>query len=289
MIFQSASQRNETKFLPHTLKEIAWIVGGRIEMKGTVMTVRLKQIVPIYVENVSEALKNRMVNCIQNGESLSQHLVLEQDPDKKRYYLISGYAAYEAYKTAGLRYIDCIVGPYSDKTEQMVQLLQNMFHHSGSNWIDKSIMITQLLDKGVSLKEIAKRAGVEGRDLERYLLHPDIPIEIANKAYELQCVPLVDKIRRLCISDILKYRLYEKAVLNKKDPKRLTHDKLNKINWLLNFTRVYELYDIELQWEYMVKMMDYKKLLINQLQSEIEIQLSQWGNPSDDDFPTLPN
>ena len=52
-------------------------------MKGTVMTVRVKQIVPIYTENVSEVVKNRMVKCLQNGESLSQYLVLEQDPDKK--------------------------------------------------------------------------------------------------------------------------------------------------------------------------------------------------------------
>ncbi|WP_044784545.1 ParB/RepB/Spo0J family partition protein [Bacillus thuringiensis] len=259
-------------------------------MKGTVMNVHIKQIVPIYTETTSEAFKSRMVNCIRNGESLSQYLVLEQDPDKKSLYLISGYAAYEAYKKAGLSYIDCIVRPFSGRTEQMIQLLQSMFHNSGSNWIDKSIIISQLLDKSLSIKEIAKRVGVEGKDLERYLLHPEIPIEIADKAYQLQCVPLVDKIRRLCISDILKYRLYEKAVLNKKNPSRLTHDQLNKVKWLFNFTRFYELYDIESQWRYILKMLDYKMVLISMLQFEIETELSQWGSTSgEDDFPRLPN
>ena len=172
----------------------------------------------------------------------------------------------------------------------MVQLLQNMFHNSGSNWIDKSIIISQLLDKSVGIKEIAKRVGVEGRDLERYLLHPEIPIEIANKAYELQCVPLVDKVRRLCISDIIKYRLYEKAVLNKGNIEKLTHDQLNKVKWLLNHTRFYELYDIESQWSYILKMLDYKTVLISMLQFEIETELFQWGsNSGDDDFPRLPN
>ncbi|HDR7855149.1 hypothetical protein [Bacillus paranthracis] len=49
------------------------------------MTVRLKQIVPIYTESISETIKKRMVNCIRNGEDLSKYLVLEKDPNQKRY------------------------------------------------------------------------------------------------------------------------------------------------------------------------------------------------------------
>ncbi|HGH1672952.1 TPA: hypothetical protein ACJHMI_005870 [Bacillus cereus] len=78
------------------------------------------------------------------------------------------------------------------------------------------------------------------------MIHSEIPPEIANKAYDLQCIPLVDKVRRLGVTYSLKYRLYEKAVLNKRGSERLTHDKLEKIKWLLNATRFDELYDIEL-------------------------------------------
>ena len=260
-------------------------------MKGRLMTVRLKQIVPIYTESISETVKKRMVRCIRNGENLSKYLVLEKDPNHKRYYLLSGYVAYEAYKEAGISVVDCIVKPFSNRTEQMVQLLQNMFHNSRSDWMGKSTLISTLLDQGTSIKEIAKRVGVKNQDLERYLLHPEIPLEIANKAYELKCVSLVDKVRRLCISDILKYRLYERAVLNKSDPARLKHDQLHKVKWLLNLTRFYELYDIESQWQYILKMMDYKTVLISMLQSEIEKELSHWGRGPDDndDFPRLPN
>ncbi|HFJ9379797.1 MULTISPECIES: hypothetical protein [Bacillus cereus group] len=70
----------------------------------------------------------------------------------------------------------------------------------------------------------------------------------------------------------------EKALLNKRGSERLTHGKLEKIKWLLNSTRFDELYDIELQWEHMLEMMNYKKVLMNQFQSKIEMQLSQWGS-----------
>ena len=81
-------------------------------MKGRLMTVRLKQIVPIYTESISETVKKRMVRCIRNGENLSKYLVLEKDPNHKRYYLLSGYVAYEAYKEAGISVVDCIVKPF---------------------------------------------------------------------------------------------------------------------------------------------------------------------------------
>lgn len=164
-----------------------------------------------------------------------------------------------------------------------------MFQVAGVNWMDKSILIFQLLEKGLDIDKIARRVGVKKQDLERYLIHSEIPPEIVNKAYDLQCIPLVDKVRRLGVTYSLKYRLYEKAVLNKRGSERLTHDKLEKIKWLLNATRFDELYDIELQWEHMLEMMNYKELLINQFQSKIERQLSQWGNTSDDDFPRVPN
>ncbi|WP_239498644.1 hypothetical protein [Bacillus wiedmannii] len=67
-------------------------------------------------------------------------------------------------------------------------------------------------------------------------------------------------------------------MLNKRGSERLTHGKLEKIKWLLNSTRFDELYDIELQWEHMLEMMNYKKVLMNQFQSKIEMQLSQWGS-----------
>ncbi|HGP3672345.1 hypothetical protein ACTFRN_09470 [Bacillus cereus group sp. MYBK245-2] len=70
----------------------------------------------------------------------------------------------------------------------------------------------------------------------------------------------------------------EKAFLNKRGSERLTYEKLEKIKWLLNSTRFDELYDIELQWEHMLEMMNYKKVLMNQFQSKIEMQLSQWGS-----------
>ncbi|HHT7084727.1 ParB/RepB/Spo0J family partition protein [Bacillus anthracis] len=259
-------------------------------MKGVIRAVNIKEIVPIYVESVPKTVKGRMMNCIKNGEGVSILPKVEKSLDGKKYYLISGYIAYEAYKSVGKQYIDCIVSPLSNETEQTVLLLQSMFQVAGVNWMDKSILIFQLLEKGLDIDKIARRVGVKKQDLERYLIHSEIPPEIANKAYDLQCIPLVDKVRRLRVTYSLKYRLYEKAVLNKRGSERLTHDKLEKIKWLLNSTSFNELYDMELQWEHMLDMMNYKKLLINQFQSKIERQLSQWGTPSDDDdFPSLPN
>ncbi|MES5887548.1 MULTISPECIES: hypothetical protein [Bacillus cereus group] len=86
-------------------------------MKGVIRSINIKGIVPIYVESVSETVKSRMINCIKNGEGVSILPKVEQSPDGNKYYLISGYIVYEAYKSAGKSYIDCLVSTLSNETE----------------------------------------------------------------------------------------------------------------------------------------------------------------------------
>ena len=62
----------------------------------------------------------------------------------------------------GKQYIDCIVSALSNETEQTVLLLQSMFQVAGVNWMDKSILIFQLLEKGLDIDKIARR-GVKNK------------------------------------------------------------------------------------------------------------------------------
>ncbi|PEU88038.1 hypothetical protein CN415_24540 [Bacillus cereus] len=240
--------------------------------------VKIQSIVPIYAEHVSKSVVKKIARVLQQGSMLSSSIIVEKDQFEDRYWLVSGFPEYKAYleiydEISQHNTIYCVVQPYSNETEQRLKLLQRMFHYQVTKWIDKHILISQMVYDEKSIDTVSKKLGVNKSDIERYFIHPDIPTNIIEKAYKNSGSFIsLEHIRRLKLHSFLKGRLYEKVVLPHRHVDRLTTDKLQKLKWVLKEKYFYEL-EREDQWDLIQQALNYKELLQNNWDREIQKRL----------------
>ena len=243
-------------------------------------SIELDKIVPIYVENVSKRAVEKMVKILEGGDQLSSHVIVEKDRTEDKYWLVAGFPEYLAYKKMNEKHkrctrIFCVIQRYSNETEQRIKLLRRMFHHQTTKWLDKHMLIDQMVNSGVKVATIARKLGVTQAEIENYFVHPDIPFDIIKKARENEGSLInIEKIRKLPIHSMLKHKLYQQAVLPKSHPDRLTTDKLQKIKWLLKRDYFNDL-GREDQWEMLQQALDYRGTLENIWDLDIERRLKR--------------
>ncbi|WMT18521.1 hypothetical protein [Parageobacillus toebii] len=243
-------------------------------------SIELDKIVPIYVENVSKRAVEKMVKILERGYQLSSHIIVEKDRTEDKYWLVAGFLEYSVYKKMNEKHkrytrIFCVIQRYSNETEQRIKLLRRMFHHQTTKWLDKHLLIDQMVNDGVKVATIARKLGVTQADIENYFVHPDIPFDIIKQACENEGSLInIEKIRKLPIHSLLKYKLYQRAVLPKRHPDRLTTDKLQKIKWLLKRDYFNDL-GREDQWEMLQQALDYRGTLENTWDLDIERRLKR--------------
>jgi hypothetical protein len=229
-------------------------------------TVEMNKITPIYIETISESKQKKLLRILENGRSLSSHIIVEKDSDNNKYWLIAGYPELSAYKKfyqmhGGIEDIPCVIQPFSNQTEQRIVFLSRMFHHQSSTWLDKHVLIHHLLDEGKSASFIANQIGVTEGDIKTYLIHPDIPPEIIERAKKNEgSFITLEKVRKLQLDIHNKHRLFQRAVFIKRHPDRLTTDKLEKIKWLLNRVGFSELGQ-EDKWEMLQYALNFRNTL----------------------------
>ncbi|EOO65347.1 MULTISPECIES: hypothetical protein [Bacillus cereus group] len=240
--------------------------------------VKIQSIVPIYAEHVSKSAVKKLVRALEQGSMLSSSIIVEKDKFEDKYWLVSGFPEYIAYleiDDANLQYntVYCVVQPYSNETEQRLKLLQRMFHHQVTKWIDKHILISQMVYDEKSIDTISKKLGVNKSDIERYFIHPDIPISVIEKTYQNSGSFInLEQIRKLKLHSFLKDRLYEKVVLPQRHVDRLTTDKLQKLKWVLKEKNFYDL-KREDQWDLIQQALNYKGTLQSSWSREIQKRL----------------
>lgn len=244
--------------------------------------VKIQSIVPIYAEHVSKSAVKKLVRALEQGSMLSSSIIVEKDKFEDKYWLVSGFPEYIAYleiDDANLQYntVYCVVQPYSNETEQRLKLLQRMFHHQVTKWIDKHILISQMVYDEKSIDTISKKLGVNKSDIKRYFIHPDIPISVIEKAYQNSGSFInLEQIRKLKLHSFLKDRLYEKVVLPQRHIDRLTTDKLQKLKWVLKEKNFYDL-KREDQWDLIQQALNYKGTLQSSWSREIQKRLKNNG------------
>ncbi|MBU9723819.1 MULTISPECIES: hypothetical protein [Bacillaceae] len=196
--------------------------------------VRLKDIIPIYTESVSKKSLSVMINTLKQGDDFECKMVTEKDKEGK-HWLKYGYSQYLAYmEVLSLEdEVTCLEKPYSNQTKQRIDILRNMFGNNKSAWVDKHKIICDLVEKNKSLIFIANEVGVSKKDIEQYLVHPDIPSWVIDAAVKNNASFItIENVRKLELPVSIKHWLYKKAVRKRNDG-RLTHDKLEKVKWLL--------------------------------------------------------
>ncbi|OXT17196.1 hypothetical protein B9K06_12620 [Bacillus sp. OG2] len=238
-------------------------------------------IVPIYTESVSEAAVQKRVKLLRVGEELPNYPVVERDNQEEKYWLVSGFLEYTAYKLFAdsrkqILCIPVIEQEYSNITTQRIKLLRKMFQDP-SNWLDRHYLLNNLIDEDVSIKDIAKKIGVSFADINNYLINPELPEEIVEKAYKNKgSFRNLDQIRRLNLHIFLKDRLYHRAVSPIRDYNRLTTDKLQKILWLLTL-KDFRMLHWQEQWELIEQAVTFKDILLRKWEEDCTKKLVKKG------------
>lgn len=244
------------------------LITGRIEK------VPLKNIVPLYHDNISNREMSKKREYLRDNCYL---LTLEKDPVENKFWLVSGYPEYLIYKEFNENYdAVCFIRPYTNETMQRLSVLHTLFTYQTSTWFQKHIYIHKLVEDGYSSDRIADKMNVAKTIIENYLIHPDIPKNIVKKGFDNKAsFPNLDRIRRLRMNKVVQSRLFEKAVLPRSSPDRLTTDKLQKVLWVYKNCRGFTWLNIDDQWQLIVNIMNYKEAMINNYSSMIEEMLNK--------------
>lgn len=239
-----------------------------IELK----TIDIRMIFPIYTESVSESAVTTRVRILVNGGELSKYPIVERDNIEEKYWLISGFLEYSAYKLyfniRGKGFlIPVLEQAFSDSTTQRIKLLRSMFQDP-SKWLDRHCLLNNLLEQGLEIKEIAKKIGVSTSLLKHYLINHELPDEIVKRAYRNRGSFInLEKIRRLNLHPFVRDNLYERAVLPLNDNNRLTTDKLQKFFWLYSIKEFREL-KWQMQLDMIQKVCSYKITLVSEWEQD---------------------
>jgi hypothetical protein len=203
-------------------------------------------------------------------------MIVERDDEKRTYWLVTGYTELCAYLSCGIKAVSCFIREKTDTFNQRVTLLNRMFSEP-TNWINKHKVIFALIQDGKSVEFISRKLKVTESDLKKYLIDPTIPepFVIEAKQNDASFINL-NAVAKLDISWKLRNKLFGRVVLpGKRNPDKLTTDKLQKLKWLLQRDNFYQLDDDE-QWELIVdKVINYKHFLLNTMEQEIEIKLGK--------------
>ncbi|MBT2606029.1 hypothetical protein J7E55_23930 [Bacillus sp. ISL-53] len=243
----------------------------------TLNKIDISLIVPIYIESVTESAFQKRFKLLIEGEDLPSYPVVEKDKYEEKYWLVSGYLEYLAYKhlnntKAQNMYVTVIEQVFSNITTQRIKLLRKMFQDH-SNWFDKHYLLSCLLNEDLSIKEISKKIGVTSTDINNYLIHHELPENIVEKAHKNKgSFRNLEKIRRLNLHRFVKDLLYERAVLPIWDKDRLTTDKLQKIQWLLHI-KEFRMLNWQGQCDIIQKAFIYKEILLSKWEEDCLVKL----------------
>lgn len=229
----------------------------------------LSKVEPLYVENTSKKSLLTKTKLIRQGETLQLPLIVQRDSFEK-HWLIAGFPEFEAYQECEIDSIYCYVQPLTSVTEQRLILLRRMFQYENNTWIDRHKQINELVSHGKTAKEIAGKIGVIESDVERYLIHPEIPEEIVKFAFAFKrSFPNLELVRRLELHKFIKDRLYQTLIDG-----NLSGDKIQKLKWLLT-RKKFVLLDREAQWKIIHEsVINYKEYLLSHWDEQIEQHLS---------------
>ncbi|MEC2073761.1 hypothetical protein [Alkalihalophilus marmarensis] len=234
----------------------------------------IQSIQPIYHESTSQKGLSKRLETLKKGTLLTVPLIVEK-ADGGDLYLIAGYPEYEAYikllsinRDAESMCVPCFTRELTNKTQQRITLLQRMFTHQVTKWVDKFQVLNNLMEEN-SLKEVSKKIGIETSDLKKYIIHPTIPKYIVKEAINNESsLQTIDTIRKLDVPSLLKLRLYNFATKPLKHRERLTIDKMQKIKWLLSLD-LFTALSLDDKWSLIEEALYYRSSLESMWQEKI--------------------
>jgi hypothetical protein len=142
--------------------------------------VPIESIYPLYVEKIDKKQLAELVRKLKSDVTLPQSVILEKKEDEDSYWLVADYTTYTACRMCGYKTIYGFCQPRTDEVyKRLVQLKWMYLGKSG--WMEKHLMIANLINRGKSVAFIAMKIGIEKSKIQRYLINPSIPEHMLKK------------------------------------------------------------------------------------------------------------
>ncbi|WP_394547876.1 hypothetical protein [Priestia aryabhattai] len=252
-----------------------------------VAPIPLSKITPLYYEKLNHKKLKQFTKLVKDGITLDKLIQVEYDEEQDEYWLINGLYEYEAYKSVGVKELICHVLPLSKKANQKIAFLRNTIFSKNNSWLIKYINIQQLIQEGKSTKFIAKEIGVEESEILHFTVHPNVPQNIIEAAYNNdRSLPLLNEIQKLPLSNGIKRKFYERAVLPKRNPENITYDNLEKIKVILKSPLFSLLLNDEDKWQMIEQGIRYKPFLQSYWNSKMRSKIfgNMYSQEANDNF-----
>lgn len=237
----------------------------------TMLDVPIKRIVPIYKETRSTLALNQMIAQIKRHRLPQDCMMVEQVEHSSFYYLITGYSIYLAYQLCGKERATCFCRPTTDEVTRRMDALLWLYAHS-QVWLEKNEAINDLLGRGLSQQDLAEYMGVKRSVIEKYLIHPAVPLGVSERAKANDSsFTVINKVAGLPLPDSMKNQLYERALLSgRQNDKKLTTD---KVKWLKRLLKVDHFMALQAQdqWDTIERtVFNFEKLITNKMKKEVD-------------------
>ncbi|MFC0015423.1 MULTISPECIES: hypothetical protein [Allobacillus] len=201
-------------------------------MTAKTMMICPKNIQTYYHDEIKdEKNAKRKVHFMKNerkGRTIS--LVVEEISNGE-YVLIEGFSYYSALlKAQPAERVPCLVYPKTDNRTRLLHILTYcVFVDKNTSWVLKNEVIMKLIEEHhLSEKTIAKASNIALNTVNYYILDRKIPLYIRRVASSKKAKSVLDKTSKSSvIPKEMKKILYEKAIIDKSSPNRLTTTKFN--------------------------------------------------------------
>ncbi|WP_018923038.1 hypothetical protein [Salsuginibacillus kocurii] len=193
----------------------------------------IQSIKPLYELNSSIKNLNKRVNYLRNKQNTHAFLIVEKNEKDNTYILIDGYKEYEAFRYEDeKRKVLCNIKTYTNEETQLYSVLQKIFSFEPSKWLIKYDLIQRLLSVGEKTTVIANKLHVQEHEVKKYIIKEEVPRIYIEEGLKNHAGNLLNEI---CVPKIPRRArpfLYNRAILPKEEPERLTHGQLTVVKWM---------------------------------------------------------
>ncbi|MCR1898472.1 hypothetical protein NSA47_05635 [Irregularibacter muris] len=202
-------------------------------MNDQIIFIPLDKIKPRKNLKTSLAYLRRMEKCDKNLLIYDLLLPVEKNKDDNSYLLVGGYDKYKYILSSGRKTAPCIIEPSSNKeNQQNIKILRRLSNNGDSSKENRQIVLGLIRATSSAIEPILKTIGLTGSEYtNNYTYHSNIPKEFIN---EYTSEKTMNWIEKLSLTQEVKNFLYERAGFPKGTSKRLTQEKMNLIQKLLN-------------------------------------------------------
>ncbi|GAE37648.1 hypothetical protein [Halalkalibacter akibai] len=241
-------------------------------MKEEIIMIPLKNIQPLYDAYISSSFLTRMQLTANQIETYDLILPVEKHVRAGKYVLVGGYDKYRYMKEQNYQKAPCIIEKKTSSIKQNLKVMRRL-HNKGDSWSrDNKLKLLEMLRhlSPISLKTLITHTGFKRNELERLNYHPAVPEHYRSEQATTSTLNWIATHK--AFSPRIKEFLYNRALLKISDHKRLTHEKMKTIDFILKKLKPhsFEMLTEDQQRKVLTRCMNFKGVMVISIQKMID-------------------